>query len=337
MADRASRLPYSSMYNQSSSMAFAMQHGQQGHHHILYSADSSGQSSYQNTSCTNAANENPSETSSPPLYEPTIMTNTPNNMHSPSSEQTSNSYHHPNRDPQPTSLPPSAFMNNPPSQQPSQWGNLAQNSDDLRNKAHPKPGGPAIVTGWREPAPLQSPSAPSPAVEPHPHDTSNAFDASQLAESYHTLLESAKALKDMAPAEQGESRVEIMKRMIEASQRGMKVLEDLNSTAPLPAPPAEKDPGMDIAADSEDGAAKDGTASVARVCLGCDATSTPEWRRGPMGPRTLCNACGLVWAKMVKKRNPNLATKNAPQEEDELASSEEEAVSYGSNLHEMLE
>jgi hypothetical protein len=26
-------------------------------------------------------------------------------------------------------------------------------------------------------------------------------------------------------------------------------------------------------------------------CLGCGATETPEWRRGPLGPRTLCNAC----------------------------------------------
>ncbi|KAF9508158.1 hypothetical protein BS47DRAFT_248609, partial [Hydnum rufescens UP504] len=34
-------------------------------------------------------------------------------------------------------------------------------------------------------------------------------------------------------------------------------------------------------------------------CLSCDSTSTPEWRKGPMGPRTLCNACGLVWAKVV--------------------------------------
>ncbi|KAI5823292.1 hypothetical protein K523DRAFT_255429 [Schizophyllum commune Tattone D] len=39
-----------------------------------------------------------------------------------------------------------------------------------------------------------------------------------------------------------------------------------------------------------------------QTCLCCDATTTPEWRRGPMGPRTLCNACGLVYAKMVKKR-----------------------------------
>ena len=51
--------------------------------------------------------------------------------------------------------------------------------------------------------------------------------------------------------------------------------------------------------------------------MGCSATSTPEWRRGPLGtavffffspfflnksdigPRTLCNACGLVYAKLV--------------------------------------
>lgn len=38
------------------------------------------------------------------------------------------------------------------------------------------------------------------------------------------------------------------------------------------------------------------------ICIGCGAGSTPEWRRGPLGPRTLCNACGLVYAKMMKKR-----------------------------------
>jgi hypothetical protein len=28
-------------------------------------------------------------------------------------------------------------------------------------------------------------------------------------------------------------------------------------------------------------------------CLSCDSSDTPEWRRGPDGARTLCNACGL--------------------------------------------
>lgn len=33
------------------------------------------------------------------------------------------------------------------------------------------------------------------------------------------------------------------------------------------------------------------------------STETPEWRKGPMGPRTLCNACGLIWAKLARKKN----------------------------------
>lgn len=38
------------------------------------------------------------------------------------------------------------------------------------------------------------------------------------------------------------------------------------------------------------------------VCQGCSATSTPEWRKGPLGPRTLCNACGLLYAKISRKQ-----------------------------------
>lgn len=37
-------------------------------------------------------------------------------------------------------------------------------------------------------------------------------------------------------------------------------------------------------------------------CHQCGASETPEWRRGPDGARTLCNACGLYHAKLVKKR-----------------------------------
>ncbi|CAO1636015.1 unnamed protein product [Jaminaea pallidilutea] len=40
----------------------------------------------------------------------------------------------------------------------------------------------------------------------------------------------------------------------------------------------------------------------APACLGCGRYSTAEWRRGPTGPRTLCNACGLLFAKMAKLR-----------------------------------
>lgn len=36
-------------------------------------------------------------------------------------------------------------------------------------------------------------------------------------------------------------------------------------------------------------------------CHECGTTETPEWRRGPDGARTLCNACGLYHAKLAKK------------------------------------
>jgi len=40
-----------------------------------------------------------------------------------------------------------------------------------------------------------------------------------------------------------------------------------------------------------------------RSCSNCGTTSTPEWRKGPEGPRTLCNACGLKLNKRVKNKS----------------------------------
>ncbi|KAL6050016.1 white collar 2 type of transcription factor [Balamuthia mandrillaris] len=37
------------------------------------------------------------------------------------------------------------------------------------------------------------------------------------------------------------------------------------------------------------------------VCQECGTTETPEWRNGARGPRTLCNACGLRYAKKVRE------------------------------------
>lgn len=39
------------------------------------------------------------------------------------------------------------------------------------------------------------------------------------------------------------------------------------------------------------------------VCNDCGTLDSPEWRKGPGGPKTLCNACGLRWAKKEKKKN----------------------------------
>jgi hypothetical protein len=37
-------------------------------------------------------------------------------------------------------------------------------------------------------------------------------------------------------------------------------------------------------------------------CVVCGATSTPVWRTGPQGPKTLCNRCGVRFSKMSRRK-----------------------------------
>jgi hypothetical protein len=45
-------------------------------------------------------------------------------------------------------------------------------------------------------------------------------------------------------------------------------------------------------------------------CHSCNISETPEWRRGPDGARTLCNACGLHYAKLARKQQENRGMSN---------------------------
>ncbi|KAL6615746.1 hypothetical protein ACP70R_038016 [Stipagrostis hirtigluma subsp. patula] len=42
-------------------------------------------------------------------------------------------------------------------------------------------------------------------------------------------------------------------------------------------------------------------AASARRCANCDTTSTPLWRNGPRGPKSLCNACGIRYKKEERR------------------------------------
>ncbi|KAL5222955.1 hypothetical protein ABZP36_027668 [Zizania latifolia] len=42
-------------------------------------------------------------------------------------------------------------------------------------------------------------------------------------------------------------------------------------------------------------------ASAPRRCANCDTTSTPLWRNGPRGPKSLCNACGIRYKKEERR------------------------------------
>ncbi|CAA7035779.1 unnamed protein product [Microthlaspi erraticum] len=40
---------------------------------------------------------------------------------------------------------------------------------------------------------------------------------------------------------------------------------------------------------------------LTRRCANCDITSTPLWRNGPRGPKSLCNACGIRFKKEERR------------------------------------
>jgi len=46
-------------------------------------------------------------------------------------------------------------------------------------------------------------------------------------------------------------------------------------------------------------------------CHFCGRKETPEWRKGPAGPATLCNACGLQWAKKVRAQRNSSGSRSS--------------------------
>ncbi|KAK6929650.1 Zinc finger, GATA-type [Dillenia turbinata] len=51
---------------------------------------------------------------------------------------------------------------------------------------------------------------------------------------------------------------------------------------------------------------KPSSTTMGRKCLHCQAEKTPQWRAGPMGPKTLCNACGVRYksGRLVSEYRP---------------------------------
>ncbi|KAK1302632.1 GATA transcription factor 20 [Acorus calamus] len=58
--------------------------------------------------------------------------------------------------------------------------------------------------------------------------------------------------------------------------------------------PSSATPATNISAGGTD-------ALLARRCANCDTTSTPLWRNGPRGPKSLCNACGIRYKKEERR------------------------------------
>ncbi|RDY02820.1 GATA transcription factor 29, partial [Mucuna pruriens] len=60
----------------------------------------------------------------------------------------------------------------------------------------------------------------------------------------------------------------------------------------------------------------------------CKTRRTPLWRKGPLGPQTLCNACGLQYIKMVSHRGSDLPAA-VPHEGDASTTHDDDGASPG--------
>jgi len=144
------------------------------------------------------------------------------------------------------------------------------------------------------------------------------IDFGKLIESYRIIIDTTTALSnDPAPAQGRPPTLEALQRISQSAALGLRLLgSTVNTETPGTIPPTGETPGTNTgSAEEGDATAKRQKAEVpvpeGQTCLGCNATSTPEWRRGPLGPRTLCNACGLVYAKLIKKRKRDAARRAA--------------------------
>ncbi|KAI0731400.1 hypothetical protein C8Q76DRAFT_835016 [Earliella scabrosa] len=173
------------------------------------------------------------------------------------------------------------------------------------------PPAPAPAPPPPAPIPAQAPApppAPAPSAAPPPPPNAAGIDFVKLVDSYRLIFDSASALSYEVTPARPPPPAETIERMLQAATYGAQVL-DAAAKRVVPEPPRPTAPDRNSEEDDGEGnRARQGEnqqPTEGQTCLGCSATSTPEWRRGPMGPRTLCNACGLVYAKLIKKRNRN--------------------------------
>lgn len=76
------------------------------------------------------------------------------------------------------------------------------------------------------------------------------------------------------------------------------------------------------------------TATIGRKCQHCGAEKTPQWRAGPYGPKTLCNACGVRYksGRLVAEYRPA----SSPTFSDELHSNSHRKIIEMRRLKQMM-
>lgn len=78
------------------------------------------------------------------------------------------------------------------------------------------------------------------------------------------------------------------------------------TTTAGPPHPIKKPPPKAATAKKKDSPEVGVSSGEGRKCMHCATDKTPQWRTGPMGPKTLCNACGVRYksGRLVPEYRP---------------------------------
>nr|VWP02131.1 Succinate-semialdehyde dehydrogenase (EC [Ganoderma boninense] len=181
----------------------------------------------------------------------------------------------------------------------------------------PAPPAPVPIPASQGPPPPQTPQAP-PVISAPPI----GIDFVKLLESYRLIMDTTTAIQYEATPARPPPAPEALERMLQAASYGAQVL-DAAAKRTIPEPPR---PPVDRPPEESEGDAAASRGRPRHLHAGMAEgpnglvvfalRSRSIWLTGELaatltrtsfssapGPRTLCNACGLVYAKLIKKRN----------------------------------
>ncbi|CAO3696702.1 unnamed protein product [Umbelopsis ramanniana] len=175
--------------------------------------------------------------------------------------------------------------------------------------------------------PSRTPSYDSMNSETYDHDSAQRSDIEKVISQCHILCEDMDRYKSLIAA--NDTRVdqyELFDAMEKNARNLLRGLRSMRSSSSRPRyewlddsdrGSSKRSPDMDYDYDANrnDRHSQDSKSSLpvkqyrrrakratgSPRCHSCNTTDTPEWRRGPDGARTLCNACGLHYAKLMRK------------------------------------
>ncbi|MCJ1339270.1 blue light receptor [Bachmanniomyces sp. S44760] len=176
-----------------------------------------------------------------------------------------------------------------------QEGHSSVTPSDDRNTGSQTPGSQSVTSGvsndYNGMPPPAKPSLSNTALTQQNLDEANAFTKPD-------------SINDKMARYEGATHIETIEMLTGLRYRDGERSQGISTGDASPAL-IRGDAGIAIPVDKESrGADKKKKLKVADeyVCTDCGTLDSPEWRKGPNGPKTLCNACGLRWAKKEKKR-----------------------------------